>query len=70
MLHRSSINISGTVTNAKEALVNLERVDEKFYEIYASRAKDKKSHISEMAHKDTYFSPKQAMEANLIDGIV
>lgn len=70
MLHKSSIQIAGSVQNAEEALKSLKQIDDKYYEIYAKRTGEKISYISEMAHKDKYFNSDEALQACLIDEIL
>ncbi len=70
MLHKSAVTISGSVDNAQEALNTFRNLDQKYYEIYASKSGEKVEKIADMAHKDKYFSAKEALEASLIDEII
>lgn len=70
MLHKSTVQVGGSVGNAQAALDQLRKVDEKYYEIYAKRCGEKVEKIAEMANKDTYFDPDTARAAGLIDEII
>jgi ATP-dependent protease ClpP protease subunit len=70
MLHKSTVQVGGFVDNAQEALNTFRKLDQKYYEIYASRSKEKIEKIADMAHKDRYFNAEEALEASLIDEII
>lgn len=70
MLHKSMVQVGGSVDNAQEALKTLKGLDQKYYEIYASKSGEKIDKIAEMAHRDKYFTPKEALDAGLIDEII
>ena len=70
MLHKSAVQVGGSVDNAQEALNTFKNLDQKYYEIYASRSGEKVEKIADMAHKDKYFNAKEALDAGLIDEII
>ena len=70
MLHKSTVQVSGSVINAQAALDTFKALDDKYYEIYAERAGDKIEHIADMANKDKYFDASGALTAKLIDEII
>jgi len=70
MLHKSTVQVAGSVENTQAALDTFRALDEKYYEIYAARAGDKADHIAEMANKDKYFDTSAALAAKLIDEIL
>lgn len=70
MLHKSSVQVGGYVDNAQEALNTFKKLDEKYYEIYSKRSGRNVDKISEMAQRDKYFDPEEALVAGLIDEII
>jgi ATP-dependent Clp protease protease subunit len=70
MLHRSTVQLGGSVVNAEETLKTFKSYDDQYYKIYAVRSGDKVQNISDMAHKDKYFTATQALEAGLVDRII
>ncbi len=70
MLHKSAVQVGGSVDNAQEALNTFKNLDHKYYEIYASRSGEKVEKIADMAHRDKYFNAKEALDAGLIDEII
>ncbi|MGA2666476.1 MAG: Clp protease ClpP [Patescibacteria group bacterium] len=70
MLHKSSVQVAGYVDNAQEALNTFRKLDEKFFEIYATRSGEKVKQIEAAALGDKYFSAGEALEAGLIDEII
>lgn len=70
MLHRSHVNVSGSVPNAQKALGTLRGLDEEAFKIYAERSKMGLEEISNIAHLDRYFSAEEALEVGLIDTIL
>ena len=70
MLHKSSVQVSGNIDNAQQALDTFKNLDDKFFEIYASKSGEKVKQIEDAALGDKYFSAKEALEAGLIDEII
>ncbi|MCX6738178.1 MAG: Clp protease ClpP [Candidatus Parcubacteria bacterium] len=70
MLHKSTVQVTGSVINAQAALDTFKSLDDKYYEIYAERSGDKIEHIADMANQDKYFDANKAFEAKLIDEIL
>ena len=70
MLHKSTVQLGGSVLNVEETLKTFKSYDEQYYKIYASRSGDKVKNISDMAHMDKYFTAAQALESGLIDKII
>lgn len=70
MLHKSRVQVGGSVDNTQEALNTFRNLDQKYYEIYSGRSNEKVEKIAEMAHKDKYFNAQEALDAGLIDEII
>ena len=70
MLHRSRINVCGSVENVQASVEVFRRQDEQFYAIYAEKTKKNVILIRGMAHRDLHLTANEAVEAGLADEVL